>query len=161
MNSIRALVVLVALGRVARAQDEFEIQVYDADTAKAGEAGLEVHANYHLIHAAPDQAHLTLEPHYGVTEWFEAGLYLPLYSIDKNLGAVINGFKLRTLFAVPHADDRRFFYGANFEFSVNAKHWDPKTFSSEVRPIIGWHLHPVDIIINPILDTEYDGFKNL
>jgi hypothetical protein len=30
-----------------------------------------------------------------------------------------------------------------------------------VRPIIGWHLKPWDFIINPIIDTEYDGFKNL
>src|SRR5262249_31171453 len=26
---------------------------------------------------------------------------------------------------------------------------------------IGWHLKPIDIIINPILDTAYDGFGNL
>jgi hypothetical protein len=30
-----------------------------------------------------------------------------------------------------------------------------------VRPIVGWHLHPIDIIVNPILDTAYDGLKNL
>ena len=30
-----------------------------------------------------------------------------------------------------------------------------------MRPIIGWHLKPVDIIINPILDTSYNGLKNL
>jgi hypothetical protein len=30
-----------------------------------------------------------------------------------------------------------------------------------VRPIIGWHLHPLDIIVNPIFDTEYDGLRNL
>ena len=52
-------------------------------------------------------------------------------------------------------------YGVNFEFSYNARHWDPKRFTSEVRPIIGWHLHPVDIIVNPIFDTAYDGLENL
>ena len=30
-----------------------------------------------------------------------------------------------------------------------------------MRPIVGWHLKPVDIIVNPILDTSYDGVKNL
>ena len=30
-----------------------------------------------------------------------------------------------------------------------------------MRPIVGWHLKPWDIIINPILDTEYDGLENL
>ena len=97
----------------------------------------------------------------GVTRWFEAGLYLPLYSHDKHHGWGIDGFKLRALFAVPNADDRTFFYGANFEFSYNAKRWDATRFTSEVRPIIGWHLKPLDIIINPIVDTAYDGFGNL
>ncbi len=52
-------------------------------------------------------------------------------------------------------------YGVNFELSYNARRWDPRRVTSEVRPIIGWHLKPVDIIINPILDTSYDGFRNL
>ena len=99
---------------------------------------------------------------YGVTEWFEAGLYMPLYSVDDKLGGTLNGFKLRTLFAVPHADERTFFYGVNFEFSYNAKQWDPKRFTSEIRPILGWHLRPVDIVLNPILDTSWEGgIRNL
>jgi hypothetical protein len=44
----------------------------------------------------------------GVTPWFEAGLYLPLYSRDNTTGWGLDGFKLRTLFAVPGADARRF-----------------------------------------------------
>src|SRR5262249_36647042 len=98
---------------------------------------------------------------YGVTRWFEAGLYLPLYSYDKHSGWGLDGVKLRTLFAVPNADDRIFFYGANFEFSINQPRWDQKRYTSEVRPIVGWHLRPVDIIVNPIVDTAYDGLKNL
>src|SRR6202165_3416951 len=86
---------------------------------------------------------------------------MPLYSISKNRGGSLNGFKLRTLFVVPHADERTFFYGMNLEFSFNARHWDPTRFTSEIRPIVGWHLHPVDIIVNPILDTAYNGVKNL
>jgi len=98
---------------------------------------------------------------YGVTNWFEAGLYLPLYTIDKNQGAELDGFKLRTLFAVPDADKRRFVYGANFEFSWNTRHWDTKRITSEIRPILGWHFPSVDVIVNPIFDTSYDGVKNL
>ena len=97
----------------------------------------------------------------GVTDWFEAGLYLPLYSIDKNRGGTLNGWKLRTLFAVPDAAHRMFFYGVNFEFSFNSKHWDSSRFTSEIRPIVGWHLGQWDLFINPILDTSYDGVKNL
>ena len=165
-----ALAVVFAVPGRALAQTD-EIQVYDGDLAPVGIFNLTLHNNYtpsgikepafaganvsnHSLNGVPEWA-------YGVTNWFEAGLYMPLYSVDPNLGAVLNGFKLRTLFAVPKADERRFFYGANFEFSFNTKHWDQKRFSSEVRPIIGWHFPNWDIIVNPIVDTEYDGIKNL
>ena len=57
----------------------------------------------------------------------------------------------------PHAEDHKFFYGVNFEFSVNYHYWEPRHFTSEVRPIVGLHLHPVDFIFNPIVDTDYSG----
>lgn len=68
---------------------------------------------------------------------------------------------MRALFAIPNVDDRTFVLGANVEFSYNARRWDTTRFTSEIRPIVGWHLKPVDIIFNPILDTSYDGFGNL
>jgi len=164
------VVVLVAVPETALAQTD-EIQVYDASHADPGIFNLMWHNNFTpkgLKTPAfpgaivPDKALVGVpEWAYGVNDWFEAGLYLPLYSRDKNHGAVLDGFKLRTLFTVPHADDRTFVYGVNLEFSFNATQWDTTRFTSEIRPIIGWHLKPVDIIVNPILDTAYDGVKNL
>jgi hypothetical protein len=74
------------------------------------------------------------------------GLYLPLYSYSQNDGATHNGFKLRWLFVKPHAADHTFFYGVNFEFSINQKQWGPRRFTSEVRPIVGWHLKPAELL---------------
>jgi hypothetical protein len=172
MALVRWLVLIMLLfpAPAAWAQTD-EIQVYDGGLAPPGIFNLTFHTNYtpsglktpafaggveadKSFNQVPEWA-------YGVTNWFEAGLYMPLYSRDPKLGWGINGAKVRLLFAVPHADDRRFFYGSNFEFSYNAKRWDASRFTSEIRPIIGWHLNPVDIIINPILDTAYDGFRNL
>jgi len=163
--------VSIAASLTAWAQTD-EIQVYDANIAEVGKFNLEDHNNF-----TPDGAknpafpgavisnHAlvgTAEWAYGVTPWFEQGLYLPLYSYSQNDGLTFNGFKLRWLFVKPHAAEHKFFYGVNFEFSINQPQWNPRHFSSEVRPIIGWHLHPVDIIINPIVDTEYTGgFKSL
>jgi hypothetical protein len=163
----------IALAGVPRASAQTdEIQVYNGGLAEPGVFNLTLHNNFtpnglrtpafpgavvanKSWNGVPEWA-------YGVTEWFEGGLYLPLYSHDEAGGGWgLDGFKLRALFAVPKADDRRFFYGANFEFSVNAKRWDQRRFTSEVRPIIGWHLKPVDVIINPIVDTAYNGIKNL
>jgi hypothetical protein len=148
-----------------------EIQVYDGGLAGVGVFNLTVHNNFtpkglkepafpgavvadKSWNGVPEWA-------YGVTRWFEAGLYLPLYSLDKDMGWGLDGFKLRTLFAAPDGDHRRFVYGANMEFSFNAKRWDTTLFTSEIRPIIGWHFKSADLIFNPIVDTAYDGIKNL
>ena len=161
---------LLAAAGSASAQTD-EIQVYDGGLAEKGKFNLTWHNNFTPTGqktpafpgalVADKSFNGVTEWAYGVTGWFEAGLYLPLYSVDKHQGATFDGFKLRALVAVPHADDRKFFYGVNFEFSINGGHWDENRFTSEIRPIIGWHLRPVDIIVNPILDTSYDGVKNL
>ena len=163
-------VTTLATAAPALAQTD-EIQVYTASIADKGVFNLTLHNNFtpngqkepafpgavtadKSWNGVPEWA-------YGVTSWFEAGLYMPLYSRDKDMGWGLDGFKLRSLFVVPNADDRKFVYGANFEFSVNSKRWDTNRFSSEVRPIVGWHFTNIDLIVNPILDTEYDGFSNL
>lgn len=167
------LIVLgLALGLMpvtAHAQTD-EIQVYDAEIAAPGAINLTLHNNYtpngllaaeepggvipnHSWNGVPEWA-------YGVTPWFEAGLYFPLYSIGG--GSVrFNGFKLRTLFVEPNAADHTFVYGINFEYSYNEPHWDPHRYSSEIRPIIGWHWGAIDLIINPILDNVFEGFGKL
>jgi hypothetical protein len=166
------IAMILAAAPVSALAQTDEIQVYDAAIAEKGKINLMVHDNFTpdgrkdpAFPGAVVSNHALVgvaEWAYGVTDWFEQGLYLPLYSHSTNLGATYNGFKLRWLFVKPHAEEQKFFYGVNFEFSVNQPQWDPRHYTSEVRPIIGWHLHPVDIIVNPIMDTSYTGgFKSL
>ncbi len=144
-----------------------EIQVYDAGITAPGKFNLTLHTNF-----TPDGSPVPgfpgaivsnhsfdggFEWAYGAKPWLELGLYMPLYSITSGYGVTINGGKLRLLFVSPNADDRRFFYGANFEFSYNSARWDSHRYTSEIRPIFGWHLHPWDIIVNPILDNSWEG----
>jgi hypothetical protein len=155
---------------LAHAQTD-EIQVYNAQIAAPGVFNLTLHDNYtvngrsasdypggivpnHTLNGVPEWA-------YGVTNWFEAGLYLPLYSISGTGAVTYNGFKVRTLFVEPDAANQSFFYGVNFEFSRNTAHWDQSRNTQEIRPIIGWHLGPYDVIVNPILDNSYKGFSRL
>ena len=148
-----------------------EIQVYNAEIAAPGILNLTLHNNYtpdgrtradypggivpnHTLNGVSEWA-------YGVTDWFEAGLYLPLYSISGKGAWTYNGFKVRTLFVEPDAASQRFFYGVNFEFSWNAAHWDQSRYTQEIRPIVGWHLGRFDVIVNPILDNSWKGFSRL
>jgi hypothetical protein len=167
-----ALLVILWLShpRAACAQTD-EIQVYDAQIAAPGIFNLTWHNNYtpdgrtgpdypggiipdHTLNGVPEWA-------YGVAPWFEAGLYLPLYSLAGNGALTFNGFKLRALFVEPEAGNQRFIYGVNFEFSYNTAHWEQSRYSQEIRPIIGWHLGQLDVIVNPILDNSYKGFAQL
>jgi len=169
-HAIVGFLLLVFSSATALAQTD-EIQVYDAQIAAPGVLNLEVHNNFtpeglktprfpgglvpnRTLNGVPEWA-------YGVTDWFEQGLYLPLYSVANSEGPVLDGFKIRELFVVPHAAEQPFFYGINFEFSYNAAHWDPYRSTSEIRPIFGWHLGQFDFIINPILDNSWTGFNNL
>src|SRR5260221_1090799 len=125
-----AAVALMVVPGLALAQSD-EIQVYDGGLAEKGVFNLTVHTNFiadglktpafpgavaahHSVNGVPEWA-------YGVNKWFEAGLYLPLYSRDTTPGWGLDGFKLRPLCAVPNSDDRGFFYGANFEIIYNAQ----------------------------------------
>ena len=162
----------VAMPAATFAQTD-EIQVYDAQIAAPGIFNLMIHTNFTPIGRttpafpdaiiANDSVNGAAEWAYGVKPWFEQGLYLPLYSLySTNHGATINGFKIRELFVRPHARDHTFFYGFNFEFSVNALYWESKRITSELRPIVGVHLQHWDLIYNPIMDTDYTGgLKNL
>jgi len=170
-------IAMLALGMVAAAitltpkpafAQTDEIQVYDAEIEDQGKFNVMVHTNYTPIgRKTPDfpggiipnqSVNGAVEWAYGVKPWFEQGLYFPVYTAySQGRGGTLNGFKLRELFVRPNAHDHTFFYGVNFEFSVNYSYWESRRITSEVRPIVGLHLHPFDIIFNPIVDTEYRG----
>jgi len=169
---VLAVLCLIAMSLSVAAQTD-EIQVYDGEIAPPGIFNLMVHQNFTPKgRTAPDYPgaiianhsyQVTAEWAYGVTPWFEQGLYMPVTSpYSSNYGSTINGFKIRELFTRPNAHDHTFFYAANFEFSVNHNYWESRTITSEIRPIIGLHLHSWDLIYNPIMDTDYTGgLKNL
>jgi hypothetical protein len=159
---------LIAWPFAASAQTD-EIQVYDAQIAEPGHFELTLHNNY-----APDglkQPNFpgatisnrswngTLETAYGVTDWWELGLYMPVYTFTQGT-AQFDGGKIRTLFVVPDAQHQTFFYGVNFELSFNNKHWEDHSPSLEIRPILGLHLGKWDLISNPIIDSGLNGTGN-
>jgi len=160
---------LVALSRLQAQSDE--IQVYTGELETPGKASLTIHANYtpsgradaefpagvvpkHSVNGAFEWA-------YGVGQWFEAGTYLPVFTLTRDHRLQIDGVKLRALFAVPHAETRRFFYGLNFELSYNSLRWEETRTSGEIRPIIGTRSRRWELIVNPILDTSFNGLKRL
>lgn len=171
-NLPRLAVALFAVlpSRIVRAQTD-EIQVYTGDLETPGKFNLTLHVNYtpsgRTTAAIPGgvvpqgSANGAFEWAYGVSDWFEAGAYMPVYTITRNGGLLLDGAKIRALFAVPNAGARRFFYGVNFELSRNSRAWDQSRYGGEIRPIAGVRSGPWDLIANPILDTSFNGLSRL
>jgi hypothetical protein len=141
----------------ARAQDEFEIQVYDVETARIGEPGLEVHVNEHLLAHAPDQTHLTLEPHYGLRDWAELGGYFQT-SFATNGELDYAGVKLRLKMRWPRRVwSDRLGLAINFEISAVPARFEPNVWGSEIRPIADFRVGRLYAAVNPIVSTDLAG----
>jgi hypothetical protein len=143
-----------------------EIQVYNAEIAEVGQWTVQQHLNYafaapkdppfpggfppdHALNGTPEFA-------YGVTPWWELGWYVPFAVADNRF--LSNGGKIRILFAVPHAADRNFFYGINFEFDYGTPPFAQSLFNIEARPIIGVRNKDWEFIVNPIVDFATGRF---
>jgi hypothetical protein len=161
-----AAAVVVARTGPAFAVDQVhdEIQVYNANIAEVGQWTYEQHLNYaavgqttpefpgaftsnHSLQGTPEFA-------YGLTPWWEAGFYLP-FAVTGNGEFLSDGAKIRSLFVVPDAAKRTFFYGVNFELGYEMPQFAPTPWALEIRPIIGVRNQDWELIANPIVDASF------
>jgi hypothetical protein len=152
------------LAQPARAVDE--IQVYNAGIAAPGQFTIQQHLNYVALGqkdppfpgglVSHGSLNGTPEFAYGVTDWWEVGLYLPFAVQNQQL--LSDSFKLRTLFVSPNAEQRNFFYGLNFEFSNSTPKFSQTRFGMEIRPIIGVRKDDWEFIVNPIVDIGFGKY---
>ena len=158
------LLVLATFGAASMAAATDEIQVYDASIAEPGQLTLQQHLNYaisgrrvpdfpgglvsnHSLNGTPELA-------YGVTDWYEVGLYAP-FAVSNHGTFFSDGVKIRQLFVSPHADQREFFYGVNFELSYATPQFAQTKIGLEIRPIIGVRKDDWEFIVNPIIDSGF------
>src|SRR6516225_7612805 len=157
-------VLSAASAGLANAADE--IQVYNASIAEVGQFTFQQHLNTIPLGIkdppfpggliSNNSLNGTPEFAYGLTDWWEVGFYLPFSIRDEKFYS--NAFKLRTLFVSPHADQRNFFYGVNFEFSNETPPFAQTRFAMEIRPIIGIRNSEYEFIVNPIIDTSFGKY---
>jgi len=161
---VAAALALITVAPGARADDE--IQVYNAEINAPGQWSLELHNNYVISGKKQPEFHGGMVPDgalngtpelaYGVKDWWELGMYLP-YAVTRDGDFRQGGFKLRTLFVSPHAAERHFFYGVNFELGYARPLFAENRWNIEMRPIIGIRYKPIEFIVNPIVDTSLGG----
>ena len=161
---VTAGVLAAAAGQPRAAWAIDEIQVYNAEIAEVGQFTVQQHLNYTMLgHSVPGfpggfpsnhAVNGTPEFAWGITEWFELGLYVP-WAVDGQGRFLSDGFKLRTLFVTPHASGRNFFYGINFEYDYTTPAFSQSLFAMEIRPMVGWRNPQWEFIVNPIVDLSF------
>src|SRR3981081_1738691 len=159
LYSLARAALWIVLAQPAKGVDE--IHVYNAGIAAPGQFTIQQHLNYIPLGVkdAPFPGGLvsnnsingTPEFAYGVTDWWEVGLYLPFAIQDRQF--LSDAFKLRTLFVSPHAEQRSFFYGVNFEFSRSMPRFSQTKYGMEIRPIVGIRNTDCDLSVTPIVDS--------
>jgi hypothetical protein len=163
-TAVALIFALTASAALAVDQVHDEIQVYNAGIAEVGQWTYVQHLNFaavgqtmpefrggftsnHSLQGTPEFA-------YGITDWWEGGFYLP-FAVNGSGEFLSNGAKIRSLFVIPNADKRNFFYGVNFELGYEMPQFSPTPWALEIRPIIGVRNKAWEFIVNPIVDVSF------
>lgn len=152
---------------LARAQDRFEIQVYDAETAPKAGAGLELHLNFVPVGSASPSAeaelpthhvtHVTFEPHLGLASWCELGAYIQA-AMRPDGSVEYAGFKLRFKTRIPRRVGRNLIgLALNIEVSEIPATYEANVWGSELRPVIDLQWRRLYFSVNPIVSVDLGG----
>ena len=165
-EALAALVFLFFSFQAARAQDNYEIQVYGSETVAPGSTMLELHSNYTMdgSHAAAngvfpsDHAiHETLEITRGWNPWFETGFYV-FSSLQPGQGWNWVGDHIRPRVRIPE----EWHWPVGLSLSVEAGYQRPSfcqdTWNLELRPIIDKQIGRWYFALNPALEKSLHGY---
>ena len=164
MRSFLTLGLLVCASAVARAQGNYEIQVYGAETVPPWNTMLELHSNYTAVgHPAMDGVaatnhalHETLEITQGLTSWSEVGFYI-FTSTQSGLGVQWVGDHIRPRVRVP--ESWRWPVGVSLSTEVGYQRalFSQDTWTWEIRPIIDQTKGRWYWAVNPAFERTWHG----
>ncbi len=149
----------------AKAQDSFEVQVYESDLVPVDQYELDMH-NIFVQHGNPAwdgtvapsdrQEHLAFEFTRGMTDWFELGSYLLLAHRPGGVNDFA-GFRLRPRVKAP--DDWSLPVGLSLsaEIGFPQLQYEPNHVTLEIRPIIDKTVGRWKFDINPIVTFAFNG----
>src|SRR4051794_14378968 len=158
---------VAALAPAARAQDPFEIQVYESELVPKGMWNLETHTNFTgrgtkefegRIAPSHHQFHLTYELTHGITDWFEMAGYLVLaHRTGPQGGWDYAGWRVRPRVAAPEAWHWPVGVSLSLEFGFPKPAYEEAKTTFELRPIIEKKWNRVQLDINPTFGRAVRG----
>lgn len=149
----------------ARAQDNYEIQVYSYETVAPRSTMVEIHSNFTVDGSKTVQdgmlptnhaEHETLEITQGITDWAEVGFYV-FTSIQPDSGWQWVGDHIRPRVRVPEKWHWPVGVSISNEIGYQRAAFSPDTWTWEIRPIIDQKIGRWYWSFNPTLDRSFHG----
>jgi len=165
--SVLALLLPFAALTLARAQDNYEIQVYGVDTVPPASTMVELHSNFTAEGSKTVQdgvlpsnhaEHETVEITQGINSWFETGFYI-FTSIQPHGGWQWVGDHIRPRFRIPESWHWPVGVSLSNEIGYQRAAFSPDTWTWEIRPIVDKKIGPWYLSFNPTLDRSLHGLS--
>jgi hypothetical protein len=154
-----------ALCPAVYAQNNYEIQVYGAETVAPGATMVELHSNF-TVEGSKDTIdgvrptnhawHETIEITHGFNEWFETGFYI-FTSADTTYGWNWVGDHIRPRFRVPPSWKWPVGVSISQEIGYQRASYSADTWTWEIRPIIDKQIGKLYVSFNPTFDRSFHG----
>lgn len=164
-KSLLICAIFVISGSLLYAQDNYEIQVYGAETVEAGHTMLELHSNFtgngsktviDGMLPTNNVVHETIEITHGFTPWFETGFYF-FNSIGSDGRTAYVGSHIRPRVAAPESWKWPVGVSLSVEFGFQKAAFSANTATLEIRPIIDKKWGANYFSFNPTLDQSFKG----
>lgn len=162
---IFSLVVIGTLCPVVRAQSNYEIQVYGADTVAPRSTMVELHSNFTadgqrktIDGVAPTfyAEHETIEITQGINAWSEVGFYV-FTSERSGEGVQWVGDHIRPRVRVPETWHWPVGASLSTEVGYQRARFSADTWNWEIRPIVDKQMGRWYLAVNPALERTWHG----
>jgi hypothetical protein len=155
----------ITMATALRAQDPFEIQVYEYETVPKGHWNLETHFNYTVrgttvpsgtVAPTEHQTHLTFELTRGLTDEIEFAGYL-LFAERPGANPEVAGWRLRPRVRAPKRWHLPVDVSLSAEVGFPQQTYEENSATLEIRPILEKTFGPVQIDLNPVIGRGLKG----
>jgi len=149
----------------ARAQGNYEIQVYGAPTVEPKSTMVELHSNFTVdgqknvidgVYPTNHQQHETLEVTTGINSWSEVGFYV-FTSLQDGHGWQWVGDHIRPRVAVPDSWHWPVGVSLSTEVGYQRADYSPDTWTWELRPIVDKSVDRWYFAVNPAFERTFHG----
>ena len=149
----------------ARAQDNYEIQVYPSELVEKGQTMVELHSNFTFQGSKSTtdgtwptnhQLHETIEITHGFTDWLETGFYI-FTSAQNGRGIDWVGNHIRPRVTVPKKWNWPVGVSISQEIGYQRRQFSVDTWTYELRPIVDKQLGRWYLSFNPAFEKSLHG----